>query len=85
MWKKWSNWTHTLRPAGPKLYIGLQAQIGSNGYVPPGELKDLFNSSVIRKEPAFAGAMLWDASWAEDNVSEGMKYYEHVHNVLKNL
>ena len=82
-WYKWSNWTNILKPAGPKLYIGLLAQKGSNGYVPPGDLKDLFN--LVSREPTFAGAMLWDASWAEDNVSEGKKYYECVYNVLKNL
>ena len=83
MWNKWSNWTNTLKPAGPKLYIGLLAQTGSNGYVPPGDLKELFN--LVSAEPTFAGAMLWDASWAEDNVSGGKKYYEYVHNVLKNI
>lgn len=81
-WYAWSNWTAGLT-SGPKLYIGLLAQPSGNGYVDPKDLNQLFLS--VSSQQTFSGAMIWDASWAQNDVVSNVPYNEYVYQALQNI
>ena len=67
-----SDWIQGLNN-GPKLYIGLLAQVSGNGYVSPFDLSALFKEVI--SDPCFGGGMVWDASWSEKNTDvNGVTY-----------
>lgn len=84
-WNKWSALINT--NANIKIMVGLFVNPKGNGYVDPTSLSDLFK--LVADDPAFGGAMVWDASWSQNNLvvvgSETVEYSQLVYQILATL
>ena len=84
-WKQWSS----LQTSNPKIKImvGLYADPKGNGYVDSTSLPDLFK--LVSSDPAFGGAMVWDAGWSQNNLvpmgKATVQYSEAVYLSLSDL
>ena len=70
----------------PKIKI-LYADPKGNGYVDSTSLPDLFK--LVSSDPAFGGAMVWDAGWSQNNLvpmgKATVQYSEAVYLSLSDL
>ena len=81
-WKQWSS----LQTSNPKIKIlvGLYADPKGNGYVNANSLPNLFK--LVNSDPAFGGAMVWDAAWSQNNlVSMGNNTIEYSEAVYRSM
>ncbi len=84
---EWSNFLIGTASANAKLYIGLPASSAAAGsaqnyYLDPSEVATLTEAFYCRAN--FGGVMLWEATYAENNVVNGEPYYDAVKQVLLN-
>ncbi|RDW64038.1 hypothetical protein BP5796_10540 [Coleophoma crateriformis] len=81
-----ANWVDFLQggaSAGAQLFIGLPASTSAasaENYLSPYEVKNLI--TAYHGKAQFGGIMLWEATYAEENVNDGQTYYDLIKSNL---
>jgi chitinase len=80
----WAAFLLNTASAKAKLYIGLHgspsAAANPTFYLSPVEAEKIIQTFFCRKN--FGGIMLWDATYAEGNINQGMTYYQTMKEIL---
>lgn len=76
-------WSKNLA-GGPKLYIGAPAcpTCAKSGYPDPAKIQLAISGAKGAGVPNFGGVMLWDGSWAVENMAGGKDYIMVVKEAL---
>jgi len=80
--KTWTDWA-SKTASGPRIFVGLPAAskaAPAGGYVPRDELEGLVET--VREFDNVGGFMLWDASFDNNNLEDGLTYSAFLDSLL---